>query len=76
MLCSDGVDGAFGDGELLYGFYDNLLSCMESDGVDKVHDDLQEVLSYFSRKTTGDDMSVAVVVNGKTDRSEIRFQTD
>lgn len=47
-----------------------------SDGVDKVHDDLQEVLSYFSRKTTGDDMSVAVVVNGKTDRSEIRFQTD
>lgn len=76
MLCSDGVTGAFGDGELLYGFYGNLLSSMESDGLDKVRDDLQEVLSYYSRKTTGDDMSVAVIVNDKTDRSEICFQTD
>lgn len=63
FLGSDGIDGAFGTGELLYGFYSNIVDCMAADGVESVAQQLPDVLQHYSQMVSRDDMSVACVKN-------------
>lgn len=62
FLCSDGVDGTFGSGDLLYGFYANIMKSIGDDGIGKVIAQLPEVLYHYSRKVSKDDMSIAFVL--------------
>ena len=63
FLCSDGIDGTFGSGELLYGFYGNIIKSINDDGIENVVSQLPEVLSHYSRTVSKDDMSIAFVLN-------------
>ena len=62
FLCSDGVDGTFGSGDLLYGFYANIMKSICDDGIEKVATQLPEVLSHYSREVSKDDMSIAFML--------------
>lgn len=63
FLCSDGVDGTFGERGNLYVFYHNILRSLRKDGFVNVVRDLPTALSHFSEVGSKDDMSLAVVVN-------------
>jgi len=63
FLGTDGIDGTFGTGELLYGFYNNILTSINNEGMEIVMQQLPEVLAHYSQTFTKDDMSVAGVVN-------------
>lgn len=63
FLCSDGIDGTFGIGELLYGFYTNIIKSIDDDGMENVVSQLPEVLSHYSKTVSRDDMSIAFVLN-------------
>ena len=63
FLCSDGIDGTFGSGDLLYGFYANILKSIADDGIETVTSQLPEVLSHFSMSVSRDDMSIAFILN-------------
>lgn len=62
FLGTDGIDGTFGTGELLYGFYNNILKSINNEGMEFVRQQLPEVLAHYSQTFTKDDMSVAGVV--------------
>lgn len=62
FLCSDGVDGTFGSGDLLYGFYANIMKSICDDGIETVTTQLPEVLSHYSREVSKDDMSIAFML--------------
>ncbi len=63
FLCSDGVDGTFGERGNLYVFYHNILRSLRKDGYAKVVSDLPIALSHFSEVGSKDDMSLAIVIN-------------
>lgn len=62
FLCSDGIDGTFGFGDLLYGFYENIMKSIDNDGIETVTAQLPKVLSHYSREVSKDDMSIAFVL--------------
>ena len=62
FICSDGVDGTFGSGDLLYGFYANIMKSVCDDGIEKVTTQLPDVLSHYSRTVSKDDMSIAFML--------------
>lgn len=64
FLCSDGIDGTFGSGDLLYGFYANIMKSIGDDGIEKTVSQLPEVLCHYSKAVSKDDMSIAFVLNG------------
>lgn len=64
FLCSDGIDGTFGSGDLLYGFYANIIKSIYDDGIENVLSQLPEVLFHFSKTVSRDDMSIAFALNG------------
>lgn len=68
FLCSDGVDGTFGNGEHLYHFFNHIIESIESDGETKVYEQLPEVLSHYSAVGSKDDMSIAFILNHHKDR--------
>ena len=63
FLCSDGIDGTFGSGDLLYGFYTNIMKSIVDDGIENVVSQLPEVLTHYSNTVSKDDMSIAFVLN-------------
>lgn len=65
FLCSDGIDGTFGSGDLLYRFYANIIKSIDDDGIEKVSEQLPEVLSHYSKTVSRDDMSIAFVLNDR-----------
>ena len=63
FLSSDGIDSTFEDGDLLYNFYGHVMrSALEEDYAD-FSDALPGFLSHFSEVGSGDDMSLAVIIN-------------
>lgn len=62
-LASDGIDDTFGDGALLYRFYEHLHDSISEMGLLHVRLHLPEVLDHYSEVGSHDDMSVAAVVN-------------
>lgn len=63
FLGSDGLDGTFGEGDNLYGFYKHLYKSIKNDGIDSVLQALPEVLLHYSRTSVGDDMTVAAIID-------------
>ena len=65
MLCSDGVDGTFGSGALLYNFYNQVLRTLRMEGFGALKDQLPGVLRHYSATSSKDDMSLALLVPGE-----------
>lgn len=63
FLCSDGLDGTFGDGKFLYNFYNHILESLKSDGEEAVSTKMEEALSHYSGVGSKDDISLAMIVN-------------
>ncbi|MDE6377434.1 MAG: protein phosphatase 2C domain-containing protein [Duncaniella sp.] len=63
FLATDGIDSTFEDGELLYNFLNHILESATHDGYLKICSDLPEVLTHFSEVGSGDDMSIAAIIN-------------
>lgn len=62
-IATDGVDDSFGTDERLNGFYEKLtLSFMEK-GTEKTVQELEYFLPQLSEKGSGDDISIAGIVN-------------
>lgn len=68
FICTDGVDGTFGNGEQLYLFFNHIIESIESDGEIKVKEQLPEVLSHYSSVGSKDDMSIAFILNSHKDK--------
>lgn len=64
VLCSDGVDGTFGSGKLLYNFYTRILRSVYDEGFAQVRAQLPHVLSHYSAVGSRDDMSLALLLTG------------
>lgn len=65
VLCSDGVDGTFGSGPLLYNFYNQMLRTLRFEGFGALKEQLPGVLTHYSAIGSKDDMSVALMVPGR-----------
>lgn len=67
ICCSDGVEDSFGDYESapqgLHGFFTQVVTGLQADGVTDTCEKLQEALPEISRLRSHDDMSLACVVN-------------
>lgn len=62
---TDGIDDSFASKENLYDFYKKITLSFASSDFDTAFDELQEFLPQLSEKGSGDDVSVAAVLNIK-----------
>lgn len=62
-LGSDGIDDCFGKDEELYSLYKVISESFVECGFEKARNELIDYLPRLSQKGSGDDMSMAVVVN-------------
>lgn len=63
FLSSDGIDSTFEDGELLYNFYAHVMQSALEEERSQFANELPAFLSHFSEVGSGDDMSLAVIIN-------------
>lgn len=63
MLSTDGIENTFCDETLLYNFYEHIIFSIAEDGVEKVIDQLPEVLSHYSEIGSKDDMTISLLIN-------------
>lgn len=63
FLSTDGIDGTFADGELLYNFFNRILNSVHSDGLENTCAALPKVLAHFSEVGSRDDMTLAAIIN-------------
>lgn len=62
-IATDGVDDSFGTDERLYDFYGKLTQSFIDKGTDKTLKELTDFLPELSKNGSGDDISIAGIVN-------------
>lgn len=73
FIGTDGVDDSFGTPEQLYHFYDVVLYSAYQDGLEKCITDLNDYLPELSAGGSGDDISVAVILDIETLESYVNL---
>lgn len=63
IIGSDGIDDCFAGSEPLYNFYRVILTSFVTESEDKALADLESYLPELSGKGSGDDMSVAAIID-------------
>lgn len=63
FLCSDGVYDSFSNEEKLNGFYKTVVQSFSSSDIDDAVGELREYLPRLSAKGSGDDVSVAILLD-------------
>lgn len=71
FLSSDGIDTTFDDGELLYNFFEKVITSAETSGKRKCLAELRKALAHFSKIGSRDDMSLAVIINEDVESDRI-----
>lgn len=62
-IATDGVDDSFGTDERLHGFYEKLTCSFIEKGKEQTLSELETFLPELSQKGSGDDISIAGIVN-------------
>lgn len=65
FIGSDGIDDSFSNNEQLHDFYNQLLKTFQEKGFEDGKKEIVEFLPVLSQKGSGDDVSIAGIVNKK-----------
>lgn len=63
FVASDGIDDCFANDEKMYNLYRTMVYSMAKDGFDETVDEFRNYLPRMSANGSGDDMSVAAIVD-------------